>query len=134
MVSRLRIGPEGGPFVTIDEDGGSLDIDAPNGEIDFQTNKFLRAALHDVTAVSANATAETGEVVLADASGGAVTVTLPAPSNGATVTVKRTNSAGNAVTVATPASETIDGQADVTLGNQFDAVTIVSDGSEYFEI
>jgi len=41
MVSRIRIGPEGGPFVEIDEDNGTLKFDAPSGDIDLQANDLL---------------------------------------------------------------------------------------------
>jgi hypothetical protein len=41
MVSRIRIGPEGGPFVEIDEDNGTLKFDAPSGNIDLQANDLL---------------------------------------------------------------------------------------------
>jgi len=41
MVSRIRIGPEGGPFVEIDEDNGTLKLDAPSGNIDLQANDLL---------------------------------------------------------------------------------------------
>jgi hypothetical protein len=134
MVSRLRIGPDGGPFVLIDEDNGTLDIDAPSGSLDFQSNQFLNAAVHNVTTVTSNITATTGQVVLADASGGSVGVTLPTPANGETVTVKKIDSSANPVVIATPGTETIDGQSTIDISNQFGARETVSDGSNYFII
>jgi len=43
MVSRIRIGPEGGPFVEIDEDNGTLKLESPSGDIDLQSNKLINA-------------------------------------------------------------------------------------------
>jgi len=54
MVSRIRIGPQGGPFVTIDEDNGTLELDAPSGDIDLQSNDFLNIGA--LTAASVQAT------------------------------------------------------------------------------
>ena len=61
------------------------------------------------------ATAVVGQFVLADATAGAFTVTLPAsPSVGALVAVKKTDATANTVTVA-PAAGTIDGDANATI-------------------
>jgi len=49
MVSRIRIGPEGGPFVEIDEDNGTLKLDAPSGDIDLQANDLLSLGDLDLT-------------------------------------------------------------------------------------
>ncbi len=46
MVNRLRLGPEGGPFVTIDEDAGELKIDAP-GDVDLRANTIINALFGD---------------------------------------------------------------------------------------
>jgi uncharacterized protein YjbI with pentapeptide repeats len=48
MVSRIRIGPEGGPFVEIDEDNGTLDLDAPSGDVDLQSNTIINALFGDI--------------------------------------------------------------------------------------
>jgi hypothetical protein len=74
------------------------------------------------------------EIVLADATGGAFSVTLPAVSGEAqdsTFTVKRMNAGANAVTIATPGAETIDGAASLALSNQYDAATCATDGSNW---
>lgn len=61
------------------------------------------------------ATAAAGQFVLADATSGGFTVTLPAsPSVGALVAVKKTDATANVVTVA-PAAGTIDGDANATI-------------------
>lgn len=91
-------------------------------------------AYRTVTSITADHTAETAEVVLADASGGAVTVTLPGPAAADLVTVKKTDSSANGVTIATPNSETIDGDASRTLTSQYVAREITSDGTDYYII
>ena len=85
--------------------------------------------------MTANHTADPQQIVLADASGGALTVTLPAPEAAAAVTVKKTDSTSNAVTVARPGSESIDGDAaDRTITGEDVAREFTSDGSDYFII
>lgn len=75
-------------------------------------------------------------VVLADATGGAFTVTLPAASlrkNQMPIIVKRLNSGANAVTVAS-AGGTIDGAASQPLGSQYAVLRFVSDGTNWYTI
>ena len=69
-------------------------------------------------------------LILVDATGGAVTVTLPAlPNAGGTVFhVKRLNAGANAVTVQ--ATENIDG-GSITLAAQYDGVEIIGDAVTY---
>ncbi|WLW38171.1 hypothetical protein [Halorubrum tailed virus BLv36] len=54
MVSRIRIGPEGGPYVIVDENNGVLDITTPNDEIDFGNNELVNAALGGVLDAKGN--------------------------------------------------------------------------------
>jgi len=46
----------------------------------------------EVTTVTSDYTASHGEVVLADSSSGAITITLPEPNNTTVLTVKKTDS------------------------------------------
>lgn len=82
--------------------------------------------------ITTDATADQIQTLLVDASGGAVTVTLPDPDRNVRVEVKKTDPSANSVTVATPGSETIDGQSSLTISSQYAARTIGSDGSNYF--
>lgn len=86
---------------------------------------------HQTVTVSSDHTATNYERVLADASSNAVSVTLPAPSTALNVTVKAID-ATNDVAVATPGSETIDGDAQRTITEQYVALTLTSDGSNYY--
>jgi len=90
------------------------------------------AYVKTVTTETSSYTANVYDVVLADASGGGFTVTLPSPDTDVQVNVKKIDSSGNTVTVATPGSETIDGSGTLTISAENVSRTIVSDGSNYF--
>ena len=64
--------------------------------------------------------------VFVDASGGAVTIALPALADtvGVPLTIKKTDSSGNAVTIDGDGSEAIDGATTKTLAAQWDSVSI----------
>jgi hypothetical protein len=89
--------------------------------------------------VTTNYTMSTGAdcMVLADATSGVVTVTLPSAggaNSSAIYMVKRTSSAANNVTVATTSSQTIDGATTKTLGSQYATIMVQSNGSNWFII
>lgn len=88
-------------------------------------------AASQVVAKTTTYTAVNHDLVLASASGGAFTVTLPAVAAGAFVTVKKTDSSANVVTVS-PASGTIDGASSVALSVQYESYDFVSDGTNWF--
>ena len=72
-------------------------------------------------------------VVLADATGGAFTVTLPNASGKRgqqPITVKRMNAGGNAVTVAS-AGGTIDGASTTSIASQYTALSFISNGTDW---
>ena len=73
------------------------------------------------------------KVVLADASSNDVNTNLPDATNykNSVVTVKRTDNSGNSVKVATSGGQTIDGDATQTLGSQYSALRVVSDGNNW---
>lgn len=87
------------------------------------------------TAAYTVATEDMGKTLLGDASGGAFTFTLPAAAtagNGFKVSFIKTDSGSNAVTVDGNGSETINGATTYELADQYDRVTIITDGSEWF--
>lgn len=72
-------------------------------------------------------------VILVDATAGPFTVTLPSAvgkKGQQPLTVKRMNAAANVVTVGS-VSGTIDGGVTTTLNTQYQAITVVSDGSQW---
>ena len=77
----------------------------------------------------------TDTVLLGDATGGAFTITLPAVadvSTGKVLHIKKTDSSANAVTVDGSGAETIDDSLTAVLSMQYDAIMVVSDGSEWW--
>lgn len=110
-------------------------------------NGTLKAALQELeTAIEAAGTnltvvskafgdtpysASASEVVTVNATGGAVTVNLPAAasSTDAMIIVKKIDASANAVTVDGNLSETIDGATTVVIGNQYTSLTFICDGT-----
>jgi hypothetical protein len=84
--------------------------------------------------VTADYTASAQEIVLVDASGGNVTVTLPTPTDATATIIKRIDASANTVTIATPGTETIDGESAPEVDIQYEAHEIVSNGTDYFTI
>lgn len=85
-------------------------------------------------AITGNRTLDaTDYTILADATGGNITVTLPAAAShsGRVYNVKKTDSNANTVTLDGNASETIDGATTYALSAQYEALTIQSDGSNW---
>lgn len=83
--------------------------------------------------VSANTTASIGDIVLADATTSALTITLPGAVNGAVVNVKKVDGSVHAVTIAPPTG-TIDGQATFVISQPYESIECVSDGTNWFII
>ena len=74
----------------------------------------------------------TDDVVLANPASGAITVTLPDPSRvlNLRVTIKQITSNAHAVTIGA----TVDGSASPTLGGTNNAITVQSDGTNWWKI
>jgi hypothetical protein len=81
-------------------------------------------------------TAAANDVVLYDATGGASTVNLPAAASNtnAQITVKKVDASVNSVTIDGNLAETIDGALTQVLNAQYESITVVSDGSNWFII
>jgi len=79
----------------------------------------------------------TDDVIKGDTSGGAFTIYLPAVASatGKIYTFIRTGAGGNALTLDGYFAETIDGAAtNATMDAQYDSLTILCDGTEWFII
>lgn len=89
----------------------------------------------NVTEIASTTTLDsTHEVVVCDAISAAFSVDLPAAASntGRRYHIKKIDSSANAVTVDGDASETIDGSTTKALASQYDSVTIVCDGTEWW--
>lgn len=74
------------------------------------------------------ATSNTFQAV--DATGGAVTVTLPAATNTSKLfSVKKVDSSANTVTIARAGSDTIDGATSYVLNVQYEAIDVIANGT-----
>jgi len=93
------------------------------------------ADVTNTSSVSGDATlTERDGLVVADTTGGVVTLTLPAIGGapiGQTITVKR-NGGNNDVVVNAASGDKIDGGSSVTVGEAYNAVAIQSDGSQWW--
>jgi hypothetical protein len=78
----------------------------------------------------------TSAILFADALGGEVVIDLPAAStmNGKTLTVKKIDVSANLVILDAAGAETIDGNVDLALADQYISITLVSIGTEWFII
>jgi hypothetical protein len=74
------------------------------------------------------------DINLVSGGAGGITVKLPAPATGKIVVVKKTDSAAGAVTVSRNNTETIDGANSKILYYQYETLTFVSDGTNWFII
>lgn len=109
-----------------DPEGGPLDLGSTGAWLPFNTRSVTAA--YSVSGFD--------KVVLADATGGAFTVTLPNAAfrkNQQPIIVKRLNAGGNAVTIGS-AGGTIDGAATVSLAAQYSTKSFMSDGSNWHMI
>lgn len=72
------------------------------------------------------------EVVLVDASGAPVTITLPPAETDLQVVIKKVDDTANVVTIASPNVETIEGESSLELHNQYVLERVTSDGTDYY--
>ena len=94
----------------------------------------VRGTVRSITATATLALDDNMKVINADASGGAYAVNLPSAATvgrGFRVTIKKTDSSTNTVTVTPDGAETIDGSASFGIVNQYGAVSVISDGTNW---
>jgi hypothetical protein len=126
---------------TSDTEATLFRIKSSNGTVLFSvasdgtlTGTFPAAAAPVVTTVTGATTlSDSNDYVVANAAGGAFTVTLPTAvgRTGKGFVVKRLNSGANNVTVGTTSSQTIDGATTRVLTSQYELVGVISDGSNW---
>jgi hypothetical protein len=90
-----------------------------------------------VVSTSGNYTATVNDsVIVVNASGGSVTVTLPAAATakGRMYNIKKTDASANSLVIDGNASETIDGALTLTTTTQYHSFTLVCDGSNWWLI
>lgn len=118
---------QAGANITITEDTDTITINGTGGGGGASAIAVITAS---TTLTSAN------EVVLVDASAGNIVLNLPTAVDnlGKTIKLKRTDGSANGITIDGNASETIDGNATISINTQYESFTIVCDGSNWFII
>jgi len=87
------------------------------------------------TVATANSTSTiSNDITLATAGAAGITLTLPAAVSGKIVIVKKVDTGAGNVTLDPPGSVTIDGAATKVLYHQYETMTCVSDGTNWFII
>jgi len=119
------VGAQGiaGASVMLDGDGGG-DVEFVPGPPGPAADIDLATTITATTVISARS-----GTILVDTTAGNVTVTLPA--NGLTYRIKRITGGTNTLTVATAAGN-IDNAATASIKNQYESVTLKSDGTDYW--
>jgi hypothetical protein len=111
-------------------------ISIATGGVD--TNQLAAGAVTEakrertVTSITAATATVSNDINLCDASSNAQTITLPTAAAGKMVIIKKTDSSANTVTIDPPSTVTIDGAATFVLYHQYETVTCVSDGTNWF--
>ena len=79
-------------------------------------------------------TAGIGTTLLVNAASSNITINLPTALIGFDnrITVKKTDSSLNTVTIDPDGAETIDGQSSFDLNFQYDSITVISDGTQWY--
>jgi len=122
---------------------GDIDIEVKVDNVTIQHNGSNQLEVKDggidgsKIALSVDSSFANNDVIDSDinivtAGGSNLTVKLPSPSAGKVVKVKKADSGVGHVVVAQNSAETIDGAASKTLYYQYESMTFVSDGTNWF--
>ncbi|NDC95951.1 hypothetical protein EB077_11650, partial [bacterium] len=85
-----------------------------------------------INSVFSNNDTINSDINLITGGSGGVTVKLPTPSSGKIVIVKKIDSGNGTVTVSRNSTDTIDGTTSKALYYQYESMTFVSDGTNWF--
>ena len=79
---------------------------------------------------------ERNNVCLCDCTSNAIRLALPVPVSGLQFHIKKTDATANTVAIEPddPGPELIDGAVEAVISSQYDSITVVSDGSNWFVI
>lgn len=106
-----------------------------NGALSSTATKITGSAagqfLNVLTTSSNTTLTNTNDVVLVT---GNTQITLPIPSSGKTLTIKKTDVAGTTVVIIPAGSETIDGLPSYSIPAQYQSVTLTTNGTNWFII
>ena len=108
---------------------------------DSSISKWVKVVIEDISkhlrksivSITANYTVDNNnEVILADATSAAITITLPDPStnSGKELIIQKIDSTINTVTLQ-PSTGNIEGSTSISLSRQYETIILCSDGNEY---
>lgn len=114
--------------------GANVTITNTAGGIEIASSGGGGSATEQFETVTGNTTLSSGtNAVLVDASAGDITITLPTAIGAEFVCyIKRIDSSTHNVTVATSNSQTIDGNASISIPIQYASVTLLSDNANWW--
>ena len=139
-IVQVTANPSGTTFTVVRGADGTSGIVHTTGEafahvVTAADMTYLQVATGVVSSKSADFNADdAARVYLCDATGGNVTMTLPAAATnaGRIYRVKKVDSSANTIIIDGNDSETIDGGLTATLTVQYEAVDIACDGSNWW--
>lgn len=120
--------PEGNLVLEGVAAGGELTID------EWGIFSEIAGSSRSVTSQSTDYSAEDGDVVLVDASGGPVSITLPEAEADVSVIVEKTDGSENDVTIASVSTGDVNYSSEETLVAQGESVDLVSDGNDWYSV
>jgi hypothetical protein len=114
-----------------DISAASTDDQLATASLIYDELQEIATQLVDIKPISSDSTATAGDVALVDTAGGDVTIDLQEAVN-STITIKKMTADGNDVIVT--ANGTLDGAAQIVLDTQYQSVTLVCDGTDWYVI
>lgn len=131
-----------GDVILVKADVGLANVDNTsdvNKPMSTATKTYVDTAVASVSggqkavAKSADYTAAVGDFVIGNAATAGFTVTLPAPQNGALVSVKKVDSSVNGILVMRSGVQ-IDDQTSIVVNSQWQSQDFFSDGTKWYRI
>lgn len=135
-----RYANSAGDVADIQATGDNRVLARIGGQLVFTANPVVDSMAVDafsagVRAITATATVATGDYFIeANATGGNITVNLPALETGRMIIVKKTDASANTVTLDGSGAETIDGAATNVITVQYAAIKIIGGATQWLII
>ncbi len=125
------------PLVTSGQDSSNRQTPTSLGDLKLWVLAQLRALRVNgyTRTVTASYTVLMGDyAILCDASSAALTVTLPSALGvrSQVFHIKKVDSSGHSVTIVCYGSETLDGLASQSTSTQYESISVVSDGANWY--
>jgi hypothetical protein len=121
-----------GTALSVNVDNSTIEINT--GTLRIKDGGITQAKLNRTVAAVSTTSTLSSDINLCTAGAGGITVTLPVVASGKIITIKKIDSAAGAVTVQRGGSAVIDGGATTILYFQYESVTLVSNGTDWFII